>query len=233
MLVAYGVLAAQLQFNELPGRLFDVLQSFRCFQSRLFQPIGTDPQHVLAVVEGGAGNAKQLAVHGDLLHQSLAVAVKLRTQEVGNAAVIHLRQIRQQIEQVTRQLAQAQRDRDGRGWWAKMIKPNEALDQIEQWGKQQAGLEQKYAHVSQQRQSVDQDLAQAYQQHKDVDAQYQSAWLELSKMKVRQLSGNLFKHDLGEAMRRHQQSPDAGMSADQQFGMNHGHHHNNDHGMGM
>ena len=143
------------------------------------------------------------------------------------------RQIRQQIEQVTRQLAQAQRDRDGRGWWAKMIKPNEALDQIEQWGKQQAGLEQKYAHVSQQRQSVDQDLAQAYQQHKDVDAQYQSAWLELSKMKVRQLSGNFFKHDLGEAMRRHQQSPDAGMSADQQFGMNHGHHHNNDHGMGM
>src|SRR5699024_2933693 len=69
-------------------------------------------------------------------------------------------QIGQQIEQVTRQITQAQQARDGRGWLAKMLKPNEGAEQMEQWSKQQAGLERERTQVAQQREGLERDLAQ-------------------------------------------------------------------------
>ena len=143
------------------------------------------------------------------------------------------RQITQQVDQVVRQVAQAQQARDSRGWLSKMIKPNEGADQIEQWSKQQAVLERDRAQITQQRQSIEQELAQVDQQYRDIHAQYQGAQLYLDGVKVERLVGRVFKHDLGEALNRHQSPSDQGISASQQFGMNHGHQRDNDHGMGL
>src|SRR5699024_8160979 len=85
--------------------------------------------------------------------------------------------ISQQIEQVTRQITQAQQARDGRGWLAKMLKPNEGAEQMEQWAAQQADLERARVQVSQQRQGLERDLAQVTQQYQDIDGQYHRAQL--------------------------------------------------------
>ena len=141
--------------------------------------------------------------------------------------------ITQQIEQVARQITQAQQARDQRGWLAKMLKPNEGVDQIEQWSKQQADLEQKHAQLAQQRQGLEQDLTQVSQQYRDVDARYQGAQFDLSQARVDQLVQSTFKNDPGEMMRNHRSRPDRGISATRQPGFNQGHQRNNDQGMGL
>lgn len=152
----------------------------------------------------------------------------------------HLGQVRdqehrigQQVEQVARQLTQAQRARDQRGWLAKMLKPNEGLDQIEQWSKQQADLEQKHAQITQQRQGLEQELSQATRQYRDVDAQYQGAQFDLSQARIDRLLQSTFRDDLGEMMRNHRPRPSHGVSGTRQPGFSHGHQRNNDQGMGL
>ncbi|GAB3597879.1 Multifunctional conjugation protein TraI (plasmid) [Corynebacterium faecale] len=139
------------------------------------------------------------------------------------------RQIIQQVEQVTHQITQAQQARDNRGWLAKMIKPNEGVAQIEQWSKQQAGLERDRAQITEQRQSIERDLAQVDQQYRDVHAQYQRAQLYRDGVKVEQLLGRVSKHDLNDVLGRPQSQRSQGISAAQQFGMNRGPH--KDHGV--
>ncbi|WP_143758374.1 hypothetical protein [Corynebacterium efficiens] len=97
-------------------------------------------------------------------------------------------QICQQLEQITRQITQAQQARDGRGWLAKMLKPNEGAQQIEQWSKQQAGLERERVQVTQQREGLERDLAQVSQQYQDIDGQYQRAQLYRDGVKAEQIA---------------------------------------------
>ena len=137
-------------------------------------------------------------------------------------------QISQQVDQVTRQITQAQQARDSRGWLSKMLKPNEGSQQIEQWSKQQAGLERERAQITQQRQGLERDLAQASQQYRDVDVQYQRAQLYLDGVRVERLVGRVSKHDLDEMLNRPQPQRSQGIRAAEQFGMNQGHQRDND-----
>ncbi|MCS5480952.1 relaxase domain-containing protein [Corynebacterium sp. YIM 101645] len=142
-------------------------------------------------------------------------------------------QIGQQIEQVTRQITQAQQARDSRGWLAKMLKPNEGAEQIEQWSKQQADLERARVQVSQQRQGLERDLAQVTQQYQDIDGQYQRAQLERDGVKADQLVGRVSKHDLTDVLGRSRSRPGRGISGAPQFGVNRSHQRDNDPGVGL
>ena len=142
-------------------------------------------------------------------------------------------QVSQQLEQVTRQITQAQQARDGRGWLAKMLKPNEGVEQIEQWSKQQAGLERERTQVAQQREGLERDLAQVSQQYQDVDGQYQRAQFDLSQARIDRLDQSTFKDDLDEVMRRSRSRPGRGISGAPPFGVNRGHQRSNDQGMGL
>lgn len=139
-------------------------------------------------------------------------------------------QIGQQLEQVTRQITQAQQSRDGRGWLAKMLKPNEGSEQIEQWSKQQAGLERERAQVSQQREGLERDRAQVSQQYQGIDGQYQRAQLYRDGVKAEQIAERASKNDL-DGLGPYRPHPEHGLNAGQQFGMNRG--HSNDYGMGL
>lgn len=138
-------------------------------------------------------------------------------------------QIDRQLEQVTRQITQAQKSRDGRGWLAKMLKPNEGVEQIEQWSKQQAGLERERAQVAQRREGLERDLAQVSQQYQDVDGQYHRAQLYRDGVKAEQIAERASKNDLTDVLGRSRSRPGRGISGAPQFGVNRGPH--NDQGM--
>lgn len=135
--------------------------------------------------------------------------------------------VARQIDQVGRTITQGQRERDNRGLFAKMFKPNAGVDELAQLVAQEVSLKQQRVDVVQRREGLEHDLTVVAQRREDVREELGAARTAVSFAFVEGIQTTTF--DVNASPRSESSSAD--VSADVQVGMNQSRGH--DHGLGL